>query len=129
MYICVLLFTSCQREKLNELSVDFNQSLIIPPTYDLPDPGTKKKEEPSKVNEMLLGKGDKIETSNDQIIKDILKKTNPENSNDSIRDTIDYETGYKNDESFFNWLIKGKSERDKLSKANKVIDPFEEKID
>ena len=126
IFIFVLLLSSCQREKLNELGVDYNKSLIIPPTYDLPAPGSKKEEEINKINEMLIGNKSNIAISDNKIVDDILKKTNRENSNDQIRSQIDYETGYKNEEGFFRWLLKGKSKRDKKSNSEEVIDPFNE---
>ena len=34
------LLVGCQREKANEVGVGYNKSLIIPPTNDLPTPGS-----------------------------------------------------------------------------------------
>ena len=127
IFFCVLILSSCQREKLNELGVDYNKSLIIPPIYDLPEPGSKKKEV-NKIKEILIGNEDSEIGSDNQIVDDILKKTNRENSDDQIRSQIDYETGYKNEEGFFKWLLKGKSERDKKSNLEEVIDPFNETL-
>ena len=125
IFVCVIILSSCQREKLNELGVDYNKSLIIPPIYDLPAPGSKKKEV-NKIKEILIGNEDSEISFDNQIVDDILKKTNRENSDDQIRSQIDYETGYKNEEGFFKWLLKGKSERDKKSNLEEVIDPFNE---
>ena len=36
------LLISCQREKANEVGVGYNKSLIIPPTNDLPAPGSSQ---------------------------------------------------------------------------------------
>ena len=43
LLVLLNLLTGCQREKVNEVGVGYNKSLIIPPTNDLPTPGSTKK--------------------------------------------------------------------------------------
>ena len=92
------LLISCQREKANEVGVGYNKSLIIPPTNDLPAPGSTQE----------TNQGDQ---SSNPLVDSILTQTEANQANPSIIDQIDQESGYKTDESFFQWLFKGKSKR------------------
>jgi len=92
------LLISCQREKANEVGVGYNKSLIIPPTNDLPAPGSTQ--ETTQSNQ-----------SSNPLVDSILTQTEANQANPSIIDQIDQESGYKTDENFFQWLIKGKSKR------------------
>ena len=120
-----MLAIGCQRGKLNELSVDFNKSLIIPPTNDLPAPGSKTIREEKKINTLVLGENNES-ISNDNLVSNILTKTNSDKVSNDIRDQIDYDTGYKSEEGFFSWLLKGKSEREKNKTSSDTVDAFEE---
>ena len=120
-----MLAIGCQRGKLNELSVDFNKSLIIPPTNDLPAPGSKTIREENKINTLVVGENNES-ISNDNLVSNILTKTNSDKVNNDIRDQIDYDTGYKSEEGFFSWLLKGKSEREKNKTSSDTVDAFEE---
>ena len=120
-----MLAIGCQRGKLNELSVDFNKSLIIPPTNDLPAPGSKSIREENKINTLVVGENNES-TSNDNLVNNILTKTNSDKVSNDIRDQIDYDTGYKSEEGFFSWLLKGKSEREKNKTSSDTVDAFEE---
>ena len=92
------MIIACQREKANEIGVGYNKSLIIPPTNDLPTPGSNQ---------------DVIESSqsSNPLVDSILAQTEADQANSSIIDQIDQESGYKTDENFFQWLFKGKSKR------------------
>ena len=92
------LLISCQREKANEVGVGYNKSLIIPPTNDLPAPGSNQEVIQSDQN-------------SNPLVDSILTQTEANQANPSIVDQIDQESGYKTDENFFQWLIKGKSKR------------------
>ena len=120
-----MLAIGCQRGKLNELSVDFNKSLIIPPTNDLPAPGSKTIREEKKINTLVAGENNES-ISNDNLVSNILTKTNSDKVSNDIRDQIDYDTGYKIEEGFFSWLLKGKSEREKNKTSSDTVDAFEE---
>jgi len=120
-----VLAIGCQRGKLNELSVDFNKSLIIPPTNDLPAPGSKTIREENKINTLMVGDNNES-ISNDDLVSNILTKTNSDKVSNDIRDQIDYDTGYKSEEGFFSWLLKGKSEREKNKASSDTVDAFEE---
>ena len=120
-----MLAIGCQRGKLNELSVDFNKSLIIPPTNDLPAPGSKTIREENKINTLVVGENNES-ISNDNLVSNILTKTNLDKVSNDIRDQIDYDTGYKSEEGFFSWLLKGKSEREKNKTSSDTVDAFEE---
>ena len=120
-----MLAIGCQRGKLNELSVDFNKSLIIPPTNDLPAPGSKTIREEKKINTLVAGENNES-ISNDNLVNNILTKTNSDKVSNDIRDQIDYDTGYKSEEGFFSWLLKGKSEREKNKTSSDTVDAFEE---
>ena len=88
------LLIGCQREKANEVGVGYNESLIIPPTNDLPKPGSTQSDQ-----------------SSNPLVNSILTQTEADQANPSIIDQIDQESGYKTDENFFQWLFKGKSKR------------------
>tara|TARA_Y200000002_G_scaffold309150_1_gene265552 strand:+ start:240 stop:554 length:315 start_codon:yes stop_codon:yes gene_type:complete len=100
LFLLFLVFFSigCQREKLNEVGVGYNKSLIIPPSNDLPEPGIKIKDNSS------------IKSSSDNdIVKLILDQTDSIQVNESIIDKIDNESGYKTDKNFFQWLFQDKT--------------------
>ena len=92
------LLTGCQREKANEVGVGYNKSLIIPPTNDLPPPGS--------IQDVIQS-----DQSSNPLVDSILTQTEANQVNPSIIDQIDQESGYKTDENFFQWLFKGKSKR------------------
>ena len=92
------LLIGCQREKANEVGVGYNKSLIVPPTNDLPAPGSSQEVVESN-------------QSSNPLVKSILTQTEANQANPSIIDQIDEESGYKTDENFFQWLFKGKSKR------------------
>ena len=92
------LLIGCQREKANEVGVGYNKSLIVPPTNDLPTPGSSQEVVESN-------------QSSNPLVNSILTQTEADQANPSIIDQIDEESGYKTDENFFQWLIKGKSKR------------------
>ena len=101
LIIFLVLFTiSCQREKMNEIGVGYNKSLIKPPIDNLPEPGNKKLTDSENI----------IQTDN-SIVKSILENTNTSEVDTSIIEKIDNKSGYKTDENFFQWLFKGKSKR------------------
>ena len=86
------LLIGCQREKANEVGVGYNKSLIIPPTNDLPAPGSTQ--ETTQGNQ-----------SSNPLVDSILTQTEANQANPSIIDQIDQESGYKTDENFFQWLF------------------------
>ena len=92
------LLIGCQREKANEVGVGYNKSLIVPPTNDLPVPGSTQEVVESN-------------QSSNPLVDTILTQTDANQANPSIIDQIDEEIGYKTDEKFFQWLFKGKSKR------------------
>ena len=92
------LLIGCQREKANEVGVGYNKSLIVPPTNDLPAPGSTQEAVESN-------------QSSNPLVNSILTQTEADQANSSIIDQIDEESGYKTDENFFQWLFKGKSKR------------------
>ena len=92
------LLISCQREKANEVGVGYNKSLIIPPTNDLPAPGSTQ--ETTQSNQ-----------GSNPLVDSILTQTEANQVNPSIIDQIGQESGYKTDENFFQWLFEGKSKR------------------
>ena len=94
----LILLIGCQREKANEVGVGYNKSLIVPPTNDLPAPGSSQEVVESN-------------QSSNPLVKSILTQTEANQANPSIIDQIDEESGYKTDENFFQWLFKGKSKR------------------
>lgn len=96
----IILFFGCQREKMNEVGVGYNKSLIIPPSNDLPIPGT---------NDAI--QSNQEENSSNPLVNSILEQTEANSANNSIIDKIDDDSGYKSDEGFFKWLFNGGSER------------------
>ncbi len=42
LFTLLSLLVGCQREKANEVGVGYNKTLIVPPTNDLPAPGSTK---------------------------------------------------------------------------------------
>ena len=92
------LLISCQREKANEVAVGYNKSLIVPPTNDLPAPGSTQEVVESN-------------QSSNPLVNSILTQTEADQANPSIIDQIDQKSGYKTDENFFQWSFKGKSKR------------------
>ena len=97
LILLVILAYGCQREKANEVGVGYNKTLIIPPTNDLPMPGSSDNAQELK--------------SDNSLVNSILKKSNADITDVSIIDTIDDKSGYKTDENFFKWIFKGKSQR------------------
>ena len=91
------LLIGCQREKANEVGVRYNKTLIVPPTNDLPAPGSTKELENNQ--------------SSSPLVDSIITQTEADQANASIIDQIDQDSGYKTDENFFQWLFKGKSKR------------------
>ena len=98
LLILLSLLIGCQREKANEVGVGYNKSLIVPPTNDLPAPGSSQEVVESN-------------QSSNPLVNSILTQTEADQANPSIIDQIDEESGYKTDENFFQWLFKGKSKR------------------
>ena len=96
----IILFFGCQREKMNEVGVGYNKTLIIPPSNDLPTPGT---------NDAI--QSNQEENSSNPLVNSILEQTEANSANNSIIDKIDDDSGYKSDEGFFKWLFNGGSER------------------
>ena len=100
IFSLIILSFGCQREKKNELGVGYNKSLIIPPSNDLPTPGT---------NDAI--QSNQEENSSNPLVTSILEQTEANSANNSIIDKIDDDSGYKSDEGFFKWLFNGGSER------------------
>ena len=100
LLILLVLTIGCQRDKKNELGVNYNKSLIIPPTNDLPDPDIQNQELSSDNSKNV-----------NSIVKSILDQTESTKVNQNIIEKIDNNSGYKTDENFFQWLFKGKSKR------------------
>ncbi len=96
----VLLSIGCQREKMNEVGVGYNKTLIIPPSNDLPAPGSIDSNQTNT-----------IEESENPLVNSILEQTEANSANNSIIDKIDEDSGYKSDEGFFKWLFNGEKER------------------
>jgi hypothetical protein len=96
----IILSFGCQKEKMNEVGVGYNKSLIIPPSNDLPTPGT---------NDAI--QSNQEENSSNPLVTSILEQTEANSANNSIIDKIDDDSGYKSDEGFFKWLFNGGSER------------------
>tara|TARA_B100001287_G_scaffold11632_1_gene8821 strand:+ start:778 stop:1092 length:315 start_codon:yes stop_codon:yes gene_type:complete len=92
------LLIGCQREKANELGATHNKSLIIPPTDDLPLPGSTNEKTKNEQNSNLL-------------VDSILSQTEADEADPAIIDQIDESSGYETDENFIQWLFKGKSKR------------------
>jgi len=100
IFFIIILSFGCQREKINEVGVGYNKTLIIPPSNDLPTPRINDPNQSIKV----------VETKN-PLVNSILEKTDANTADRSILNKIDEDSGYKSDEGFFKWLFKGKSER------------------
>ena len=100
LLILLVLTIGCQREKVNEVGVGYNKSLIVPTSNDLPKPGAQS-------HEVSTAKP----KSNNPIVKSILDQSDSTQVNESIIEKIDNDSGYKTDENFFQWLFKGKSKR------------------
>ena len=98
--ILILATFGCQREKMSDVGVGYNKTLILPPSNDLPDPSAKAQDNPL---ENSSGKT--------KLLKKILDQTEATKADNSIIDRIDDQSGYKTDENFFQWLFKGKSKR------------------
>ena len=99
LFLALLCFLiGCQREKANEVGVGYNKTLIVPPTNDLPAPGSTQ--ELAENNRSLS-----------PLVSSIITQTESDQANASIIDQIDQDSGYKTDENFFQWLFKGKSKR------------------
>ena len=90
------LLIGCQREKANEIGVGYNKTLIIPPTNDLPTPGSTEE-------------GVRGNSSSNPLVNSILIQTEADQANPSIIDQIDEDSGYKTDDNFFQWLFKDKN--------------------
>ena len=99
LILLLIVTLSCQREERNQLGVEYNKTLIIPPTNDLPKPKSSK-EYTSNNN-----------ITNNNVINSIFEQSNIEGADLSIIDKIDEESGYKSDENFLQWLFKGQSRR------------------
>ena len=99
LILLLIVTLSCQRVERNELGVDYNKTLIIPPTNDLPKPKSK---------EVSNSNNDSIDNN---VINSIFEQSNIEGADPSIIDKIDEESGYKSDENFLQWLFKGQSKR------------------
>jgi hypothetical protein len=93
----IVLSFGCQKEKMNEVGVGYNKTLIIPPSDDLPIPGN------NDANQSV--------ESNNAIVNSILEQTEANSANSSIINKIDEDSGYKTDEGFFKWLFKTGDER------------------
>ena len=89
---------SCQREIKNQAGMGYNKTLIIPPTNDLPLPGST-----DKINN--------FEKNDNAIINSILEQTEAKDADPAIIDRIDSDSGYDTDENLFQKLFKGKSKR------------------
>ena len=100
LILITLLSIGCQREKMNEVGVGYNKTLIIPPSNDLPEP------ESTDIESL-----DVASKSDNSLVNSILEQTDANSADDTIIDKIDAESGYKTDENFFQWLFNGKSKR------------------
>ena len=69
------ILIGCQREKANEVGVGYNKSLIIPPTNDLPSPGSTQEVIQSDQN-------------SNPLVDSILTQTEANQVNPSIIDQI-----------------------------------------
>ena len=90
------LLIGCQREKANEIGVGYNKTLIIPPTNDLPTPGSTQE-------------GVQGNSSSNPLVNSILTQTEADQADPSIIEQIDEDSGYKTDDNFFQWLFKDKN--------------------
>ncbi len=93
-----IFIISCQREINNQAGMGYNKTLIIPPTNDLPLPGSTE-----KIND--------LKKNDNAIINSILDQTQAKDANPAIIDMIDSDSGYDTDENLFQKLFKGKSKR------------------
>ena len=100
LLIMLVLTIGCQREKLNEVGVGYNKSLIIPPSNDLPEPSLQTQETSNTKSKSI-----------NPIVTSIIDQTDSSQVSESIIEKIDKDSGYKTDENFFQWLFKGKSKR------------------
>ena len=98
LVLLIFLTISCQREIRNDLGVGYNQTLIIPPTNNLP--------EPSSSTDIYVDSAN----SDNQVINSILIQTDAINVNKNVIDQIDNESGYETDQTLFDRLFKGKKE-------------------
>ena len=96
--VLMIFVISCQRELKNQVGMSYNKKLIIPPTSDLPLPGSKE------INNNL-------KTNDNTVINSILNQTQAKNADPAIIDKIDGDSGYKTDENLFQKSFKGKSKR------------------
>ena len=96
LLILLVFIIGCSREKMNEVGVGYNKSLIVPPNNELPKPGSKNEKENSASNDNPL-------------VQSILNETNSSQVDNDIIDQIDEESGYKSDENFFQWLFNNDS--------------------
>ena len=95
------LFTiGCQRDKISDLGVGYNKTLILPPNNILPKPGSN---DPDSSKDMS--------SSENNIVISIIDRTEENIIDENIIEKIDNVSGYKTDENFFQWLFKGKSKR------------------
>ena len=100
LLLLLVLTIGCQREKINEVGVGYNKTLLAPSINDLPEPGTQTQEAPNTKSKSV-----------NPIVESILDQANSKQVNESIIEKIDNDSGYKTDENFFQWLFKGKSKR------------------
>ena len=99
LILLLIVTISCQREERNKLGVEYNKTLIIPPTNDLPKPKSTKE---NNLNNKI---------TDNKVINSIFEQSNIDEASPSIIDEIDEESGYKSDENFLQWLFKGQSKR------------------
>ena len=92
----IILSFGCQKEKMNEVGVGYNKTLIIPPSNDLPTPGTNDFTQSNQTGE-----------SDNPLVNAILEQTEANSVNNAIIDKIDEDSGYNSDEGFFKWLFNG----------------------
>ena len=100
LLILLVITIGCQREKVNEVGVGYNKTLIAPINNDLPEPGTQTQE----------ASNTKSRSAN-PIVESILDQADSKQVNESIIEKIDNNSGYKTDENFFQWIFKGNSKR------------------
>lgn len=102
--LLILIFTfftiGCQRDKISDLGVGYNKTLILPPNNILPKPGSND-----------LDSSKDISSSENNIVISIIDRTEENIIDENIIEKIDNVSGYKTDENFFQWLFKGKSKR------------------
>ena len=100
LLILLVLTVGCQREKVNEVGVGYNKTLIAPLDNDLPKPGTQTQESSNTKSKSI-----------NPVVESILDQADSNQVNESIIEKIDNDSGFKTDENFFQWLFKGKSKR------------------